>query len=425
MKPIILSTPRAGTRSRSSVRILFLALLLAAAGCATFNPQPREEVPFLERAVTQKRGAFTVTVAVPSRDEAKKLFGLDIEKKRIQAVWIDIRNDGPEEFWFMHHGLDPSYFSAHEVAYMHHRKLQGGTNREIDEHLGGLGIDPAVPSHGRTAGFAFSNLKLGTKEVRIRIFGDQQVENFTFFVTVPGFDADWQQVDPDTLYPEDEIVELRTEQELYDALLTLPCCTTRADGTGEGDPLNIVVIANDDDTLGFIRAGWDETEVLTAASGWKTFKAFFGGEYKYSPMSALYVYGRPQELSLQKARDTIHLRNHLRLWVSPWMYQGKRVWVGGISRDIGVYFTTRAWNLTTHAIDPDIDEARTYLSEDLATAQTLVKIGLVPGVGAATPEEPHRNLMNAPWWTDGNREVYLMTDGRVPLEKLDYFSWEK
>jgi hypothetical protein len=99
--------------------------------------------------------------------------------------------------------------------------------------------------------------------------------------------------------------------------------------------------------------------------------------------------------------------------------------VGGISRDIGVYFTTRAWNLTTHAIDPDIDEARTYLTEDLATAQALVKVGLVPGVGAATPEEPHRNLMNAPWWTDGNREVYLMTEGRVPLEKLDYFSWEK
>ncbi|MBW1686694.1 MAG: LssY C-terminal domain-containing protein [Deltaproteobacteria bacterium] len=425
MKLIILSTPRAGTRSRRAAQALVLALLLAAAGCATFNPQPREEVPFLERAVTQSRGALTVTVAVPSRDEAKKLFGLDIEKKRIQAVWIDIRNDGPDDYWFMHHGLDPNYFSAHEVAYMHHRKLQGGTNRQLDQHFGGLGIDPAVPPHGRTAGFAFSNLKLGTKEVRIRIFGSERVENFTFFVTVPGFEADWQQVDPDTLYPEDEIVELRTEQDLYDALLTLPCCTTRADGTGKGDPLNIVVIANDDDILGFIRAGWDETEVLTAASGWKTFKAFFGGEYKYSPMSALYVYGRPQELSLQKARDTIHLRNHLRLWVSPWRYQGKRVWVGGISRDIGVYFTTRAWNLTTHAIDPDIDEARTYLTEDLATAQALVKVGLVPGVGAATPEEPHRNLMNAPWWTDGNREVYLMTEDRVPLEKLDYFSWDK
>ena len=98
--------------------------------------------------------------------------------------------------------------------------------------------------------------------------------------------------------------------------------------------------------------------------------------------------------------------------------------MGGISRDIGVYFTTRAWNLTTHAIDPDIDEARTYLTEDLATAQAVVKVGLVPGVGAATPGEPHRNLMNAPWWTDGMREVYLLTADRVPLEQLEFFSWD-
>jgi hypothetical protein len=27
-------------------------------------------------------------------------------------------------------------------------------------------------------------------------------------------------------------------------------------------------------------------------------------------------------------------------------------------RDIGVYFTPRAWNLATHAIDPAVDEAR-------------------------------------------------------------------
>ncbi len=38
-----------------------------------------------------------------------------------------------------------------------------------------------------------------------------------------------------------------------------------------------------------------------------------------------------------------------------------------LERAVGVYFTTRAWNLTTHAIEPDIDEARTYLTEDLAT----------------------------------------------------------
>jgi len=45
-------------------------------------------------------------------------------------------------------------------------------------------------------------------------------------------------------------------------------------------------------------------------------------------------------------------------------------------------------------------------------------------VGAVTFEEPHRKLMFAPWWTDGMREVYLLSDEPVPLTELDYFEWE-
>ena len=100
------------------------------------------------------------------------------------------------------------------------------------------------------------------------------------------------------------------------------------------------------------------------------------------------------------------------------------VWIGTITRDIGIYFTTRAWNLTTHAIDPDTDEARTYLTEDLAMALAISKVGLVSGVGAATPEDPHRNLMLAPWWTDGFREVYLFSNEPVQLDELEFFSFD-
>jgi hypothetical protein len=401
-----------------------LACLLLLAGCASFSPRPIEEVPFKERAVTQERGGLTVTVAVPTNDEAKKIFGVDLGKQQIQAVWIEIRNATNVPFWFMHHGLDPNYFSTREAAYKSHFTWRPITNGKVDDHFGAMGVNPEIPARGQTGGFAFGNLKLGTKEVRIRLFAEKRVEDFEFYVTVPGFRADWHDVDFDALYDDDELVHLETPRELYDALKTLPCCTARKDGTGEGDPLNIVVIAPEGTLRSFVRAGWDETELLTAGSGWRTFKAFFGGEYKYSPMSALYVYGRPQDLGLQKARDTIHERNHLRLWLSPWSYRGDEVWVGGISRDIGVYFTTRAWNLTTHAIDPDIDEARNYLTEDLATAQALKKIGTVPGVGAATQQEPHRNLMNAPWWTDGKREVYLFSLEPVPLDQLEYWAWE-
>jgi len=127
---------------------------------------------------------------------------------------------------------------------------------------------------------------------------------------------------------------------------------------------------------------------------------------------------------LQKARDTIHERNHLRLWLSPWIFKGKDVYVGTITRDIGVYFTTRAWNLTTHAIDPDVDEARGYLTEDLAFAQDIERFGLARGVGKATEEEPHRNLMNAPWWTDGLRAVMEIPHDPVQMDQIEFFYWD-
>ena len=46
-------------------------------------------------------------------------------------------------------------------------------------------------------------------------------------------------------------------------------------------------------------------------------------------------------------------------------HAGQPVWAGQMSRDIGVQFTTRAWNLTTHAIDGDIDDSRENLMADL------------------------------------------------------------
>jgi hypothetical protein len=78
------------------------------------------------------------------------------------------------------------------------------------------------------------------------------------------------------------------------------------------------------------------------------------------------VYGRRQDLALQKARDNVHQRNHLRLWLTPMRYEGKQVWVGQISRDIGTRLTIHSKTLTTHKIDPDVDEARRALLEDVA-----------------------------------------------------------
>jgi hypothetical protein len=324
----------------------------------------------------------------------------------------------------MLHGLDPDYFSAREAA-----ALAAGGNfaqkKEIDDYFDRVSIDQVTPVGGRTSGFVFSNLTQGTKEVRIRLLGAQTLLDFDFYVSVPGLRADWQYVDFRNIYNEDEITDYDDPLEFRSMLEDFLCCTTKKDGTGSGDPINLVVILpSPDSLLGFIKAGWDEAEIITAGSAWRTAKSFLtGGEYKYSPISALYIFQRPQDISLQKARDTINERNHLRLWLAPWRFRGKPVFIGGISRDIGVFWTTRTWNLTSHAIDSEVDEARNYVVEDLATAQAVAAYGFVGGVGETTSANPQENLLGTPWWTDGGRAVLVLSETPVPLEELELLDW--
>jgi hypothetical protein len=130
-------------------------------------------------------------------------------------------------------------------------------------------------------------------------------------------------------------------------------------------------------------------------------------------------------LARQKPRHNIHERNHLRLWYSPVRFKGKPVFVGQISRDIGVRFTTKTWPPVTHKIDPDIDEARHALVEDLLFSQTLSKVGFVKGVGRATPSNPRTNLTGDPYFTDGLRVVMILDPGPVSLNEIIELDWER
>ena len=206
---------------------------------------------------------------------------------------------------------------------------------------------------------------------------------------------------------------------LVDILEKAPCCVTDKKGKNLGDPLNIAFVAEIRDLYyAFLRAGWDETETIYRGSLLKTgWSALTGGEYRYSPVSALYVFGRAQDVALQRARTSIHERNHLRLWLTPMRHQGKPVWIGQISRDIGVRLTWKT--ITTHKIDPDVDETREFLIEDLAYTQSLQQIGYVAGVGAASYESPRGNLTGDPYFTDGLRAVMWISGAPVSLDNIE------
>jgi hypothetical protein len=406
-------------------RLGLLAIcLLALYSCATFSPRPIDEVPFRQRAQTQHQDNVRVTAAVLSAAETKEIFDLDLYNKEIQPIWFEIDNREKDPVWFLLVGVDPDYFSPLEVAHMNHFNHSEVVNKRMNRYFYEQGMRLYVPPNSVKSGFVFTNLDEGTKTFFVDLISDDhQVRTFTFFIPVPGIKVDHHQVDWENLYPADAIVT-HDEKGLREALESLPCCTTNKDGSEQGDPLNLVVIGNLDDVYhAFMRAGWDETETIYFASALKTTISFiFGGRYRYSPVSGLYVFGRPQDVALQKARETIHERNHLRLWLTPMRFEGKLVWIGQISRDIGVRFTSKT--IVTHKIDPDVDETRSYLAQDLAYSQGLAKFAYVKGVGEAPLAEPRGNLTGDPYFTDGYRIVLWVSSKPVSFEEIEFVRWE-
>jgi hypothetical protein len=102
-------------------------------------------------------------------------------------------------------------------------------------------------------------------------------------------------------------------------------------------------------------------------------------------------------------------------------FQGETVWVGQISRDIGVRFTRKT--ITTHKIDPDVDETREFLAENLAYNQVLAKFAYVGGVGETPIDEPRGNLTGDPWFTDGLRVVLWIASDLTNLDDIEYERW--
>jgi hypothetical protein len=410
-----------------TTRVVGLALvaLVGLSACVQFNPRPIGEVPFLERAKSERQGALQVTVAVPTIPEAQALYGVDLSDKQIQPVWLKIRNETPQPQWLLTSGLDPEYYTPAEAAYAF--RSAATASKTIEEHFEALQFRNPVGPGETGSGFVLVNLDEGVKALDIDLLSNEAFHAFTFIVRDPGFRADRALVDFHALYRPDEIVDYQSEAELRSALEALPCCTTNKEGTAQGDPLNLVLIGNSDDLFpAFVRRGWHPTEQTWSGAVWRTIKAFVAGtRYRYSPVSPLYVYGRPQDLAGQKARGTIHNRNHLRLWLSPMRFRGKDVWVGQISRDIGVRFTTKSPTISTHKIDPDVDEARDHLIQDLAYSQALAKFGYVSGVGAASRTAPRENLTGDPYYTDGLRAVMVFESRPRTLADLDFFDdWE-
>ena len=193
------------------------------------------------------------------------------------------------------------------------------------------------------------------------------------------------------------------------------CCTKDATGTQMADPINVVIIGDSKDILyALLRSGWDET---AGASSYNPMSQP-PWEIRYQPVKSLYLFNRPQDTAFRKSRLTLNERNQLRLWLSPYSYKGSNVFIGQISRII------RRSVLDKFIIEPDVDEARIYLLQDLWYGQTLLKYGYVRADSVTTMSESRKSLHNDNYFTDGLCLVVWVSNEPVSFSKVQYMEWE-
>ncbi len=390
-----------------------------------FNPDASGDAEFIARAQQKSTSGITVNASALGSRESQRSFGEDLAKYGIQPVWLSIENETDEPFVFLPIAMDREYYSPYEVSYRFHGVFSFAANHARDTLFLQRQISSALPPHSHTTGFVYGVLDAGVKYAHILIAGNGQLETFEFVLKVPGPSFIGTSVRANSIYPGREIKDLDLDV-LRTTLTKYACCTTNSDGTRDGDPLNLVVVESKSDPIvPFIAREWHLTQRLDIASITETVRAFvFRDEYLTSPVSPLYVFGRREDVALQKARSTINERIHARLWLSPYTFETRRVWIGQVSRDIGVRLTDQTWNLTTHKVGPDVDFDRNFLLQDLLMSGFVQRYGFVSGVGAAPTSTPRLNLTGDPYYTDGLRVVVFLSDETRPLSEIEKLPWE-
>ncbi len=381
-----------------------LCLLVIVAGCASrdYRSQETAAAPFMNRIQEETDGAVTVRAAVPTASETQALTGLDLYAQGIQPVWLEVINDGQQNARISHWSIDRHYYSPIEVAYMNKRVYAGQGYTDMEAWFHRNGLPRIVPPGESRSGFVFTNFRQGTKGFNLDVFANRVAHNFTFFIPMPGFTPDFQNVDFAALYEPAQRRNLDVPG-LRDLLENeLPCCASDDAGEPIGAPFNLILVATPRAVRrSILRGGLVETT-------------------RDDPTTALaranHFMGRPPDGVFYQSRPDGNERLEIRLWLSPWTVGDENVWVAQT-----VYSTNDAQRffefLTPESPSADLDSALAFAMQSAWYNQSVVRAGYVKGVGAVSPDQPREALGGHEYFTRGNRLVMQLSEEPVALDE--------
>jgi hypothetical protein len=428
--------------------LIAITMLPLSAVAAKFAPDPLATPGELRDVKSKALGDVVVSVSILTDEQARQHFGVDFARHELQALWMSVSNGSGRQLWFIRNTLDPDFYSAEEVALLVQGDAPSDARPALHQYLRDESIRVQLAPRTVTEGFIYLPRVEGGRYVDIRLQGDAYLEasqqrgadvdagatsptaprelRFDFALPLPDGEFDYERLDPAVTYKGRVLASL-TLDEFRATLERLPCCVMDADGLREGDPLNVVIVGEANDVLNSLsRSGWSFTHRIDFRTVRREVgAAIAGASYPVAPVSSLYVFGRKQDVALQRARRSISQRNHMRLWQAPFRFEDRPVWVGQISRDIGVKITPRSPTLTTHVIDPQVDATREYLLHSLIGQGFVDRFGFVKGSAAATPSEPRFNLTGDPYHSDGMRLVVMLAPDPIASDEIRSLRWEQ
>ncbi|WP_210483773.1 LssY C-terminal domain-containing protein [Microvirga antarctica] len=176
-----------------------------------------------------------------------------------------------------------------------------------------------------------------------------------------------------------------------------------------GDPINVGLVGTKEEVIrAFAAARWDPADAITLASSIEIGASVILDRPDASaPVSTLLFDGRKQDLAFEKPVGTsADRRHHVRFWrVLEKGAEGRPVWLGAASFDIGVGLS-RDTGQITHHIAPDVDADRDLVIRDLLDARMLVSTYQVSGVG---PTLNGRNGGGDRYYTDGEVTIGVIS----------------